>query len=71
MTEVNGYSLFDDILDIDLRTHNRAATLTNILKGGGMTMESVGNAMAYLKAIPQLERKLAVTALAENLGVKA
>ena len=70
MTEVNGYDLFDEIENDDLKIHNRAAIMGNILEGGGMTPVAVGEAMKYLHAIPKLERKQVVARLAENMGVK-
>ena len=70
MSEVNGYEMFEDIADEELRLHNRAAVMYNIITGGGMTPTAIGKAMQYLHEIPNLERKDVVARLAETMGVK-
>jgi hypothetical protein len=70
MSKATEYDLFNDVEDSELRAHNRAAVMGNILDDGGMTMEAVGNAMKYLRAIPQPERMVVVERIAERLGAQ-
>jgi hypothetical protein len=69
MSEINGYDLFDDIDDVVVRTHNRAAVIMNMFPGKTGTAEQLSKALNYLKALPDGERHPVVQKLAENWSV--
>lgn len=56
-----GYSLFNDIEDIDLRTRNRAVILTNLAsdhtKNKLISAKGAGLILGYFGLIPENERK--------------
>ncbi len=60
--EFKGYSLFNDIEDVDLRTRNRAVTLCNIAEAHTNKEKRISPGGAalmirYTEQIPQEERK--------------
>lgn len=65
--EVNGYSLFEDVQDTELRHKNRLTVLTNIisdhLDGDKVSGRGVSMFLQYLTAFEDTERK----ALANDL----
>lgn len=56
-----GYSLFNDIEDIELRTRNRAVILTNLAadhtKNKLISAKGAGLILGYFGLIPENERK--------------
>lgn len=64
-----GYELFNEIEDKDLRSYNRAQVMFNMLQNQGMTRAGLRDSMVYLQDIPQSERRDVVKVLSELLEV--
>lgn len=63
VNEFKGYSLFNDIEDVDLRTRNRAVTLCNIAEAHTNKEKRISPGGAalmirYTENIPEDERKI-------------
>lgn len=60
MTEYKGFSLFDDVEDMSLRTRNRAVIMANICtnhsKNGNISPSGASLALGYFNAIPAEEK---------------
>lgn len=60
MTEYKGFSLFDDVEDLALRSRNRAVIMANICanhnKDGNITPGGAALVMGYFNSIPQEEK---------------
>lgn len=59
--EYKGYSLFNDVEDVDLRDRNRAVIMANIVeqytKNKRMTPKGAALVLGYFSALPEAERK--------------
>lgn len=66
--EYYGYSLFNDVEDVDLRARNRAASLKNIMEDhlnaeGQPTPKAAMITFGYFEKVPAEERKSVYTHL--------
>lgn len=61
MNEFKGFSLFNDVEDVALRTRNRAVVMANIAKNhskaGLISPGGAGLIIGYFDKVPQPERK--------------
>jgi DNA-binding ferritin-like protein len=72
MSDYNGYELFEDVEDQDLRAHNRAACLFNMFhdvaeKGLAKGKNAIG-LMQYMALVPEAERKPVVDKLTQMVA---
>jgi hypothetical protein len=69
MNQYNGFNLFNDIEDIDLRTRNRAVVLANIFQDNSknlkMTPKGASVFLNYFKLIPDEEKQRVETKFRE------
>jgi len=60
MNAYKGFSLFNDIDDLELRTHNRARVLANMYednhKDGKLSPAATGTLLTYFQKVPDGER---------------
>lgn len=58
--EINGYSLFSEIKDEELRSRNRAVCLNNMIEAhtrdGKVSQRGLLETVQYVKEIPHMER---------------
>lgn len=71
MNEFKGYSLFNDIEDINLRSRNRGVILANIAedhsKNRRINQKGVSLIMGYYVCVPVNEREQAKEAFKKNM----
>lgn len=69
--EVNGFTLFNDIEDRDLRNRNRAVILANITeantKKNKVTVKGASLILSYFDSVPVEDRKDVEQRFTENL----
>jgi hypothetical protein len=66
-----GYELFNDVEDAELRANNRAACLRNIFqakgKAGKVGTAGLATMLGYLKLVPEQERGAVIALMGEKL----
>lgn len=75
INEIQGYSLFNDVEDAEIRIFNRARSMKNIIldnadKHRNVTLKGVALVATYQKAIPEEERSAVHNKLVELLQQK-
>lgn len=75
VNEIQGYGLFNDVEELELRVYNRARVMKNILLDHSdaqrnVNFKGMGLVITYQQAIPQEERKAVHDKLTELLQVK-
>ena len=72
MNNCQGYSLFNDVKDIELRNKNRGGVMANIFedygKGGSMSAQGSHTMMQYFTDIPPLDRSRACSSFTDELN---
>lgn len=72
MNEFKGYSLFNDIEDVDLRDRNRAVVLSNMVdqntRNNKTTPRAAALVIGYFKCIPEGERTKVYELFKKRLG---
>lgn len=74
MNNYKGYSLFEDIEDIDLRTRNRAVVLANIYEDNPHLSDNTSTSkrgalliFGYMDSIPEGERAVTLESFYEQM----
>jgi len=72
INEYKGYSLFNDVMDDELRGFNRGTVLANILESGQVNTkvrhDATADLLYYFSQVPKQERLCAITAMEDVLA---